>query len=412
MPIHETIEGCRHGARHVPVYVYSDNLDSKSRQQLLNVAAMPFIFKCVVAMPDVHVGLGAVIGSVIPTEKAVIPAAVGVDIGCGLQAVRLGLQAEDLAGSAEDLRMAIEQAIPHGRTDQGGVNDLGAWRIVPAAIQAHWQKHGLERSLPQVLKRHPKLLHKRVNTERHLGTLGTGNHFIEICLDETDNVWVMLHSGSRGVGNRIGTFFMALARQEMGKGLRQLPDPDLAYFQEGSTSFADYVHCVQWAQHFAKANRCFMMAAVLRSIATVLGRKVSLVGEPIDCHHNTMEREKHFNSMVWITRKGAIRAREADLGIIPGSMGAKSFIVRGKGNKDSFCSSAHGAGRKMSRREACRIFDKTDLIRQTEGIACRKDASVVDEIPGAYKDIDMVMAQQADLVETLHVLKQVVCVKG
>ena len=418
MPICETIPGCSKGTGRVPIQIYTDELDKRSRQQLLNVASLPFVFKCVVAMPDVHAGLGAVIGSVIPTEKHVIPAAVGVDIGCGLHAVRLALKAEELEDHAEDLRLAIESAIPHGRTDQGGPNDRGAWHHVPPAIHAYWEKYGIQQCLPHLLKQHPKLLHKRVNAERHLGTLGTGNHFIEICLEETSqddashNVWVMLHSGSRGIGNRIGTFFMALARQEMGHRLKQLPDPDLAYFQEGSASFHTYVQCVQWAQNFAKANRCFMMEAVLRTITRVLGRNVEVVGDPIDCHHNTMEREKHFNRWLWITRKGAIRARKDDLGIIPGSMGAKSYIVCGKGNKESFCSSAHGAGRKMSRREAFRRFNEADLVRQTEGIACRKDASVVDEIPSAYKDIDNVMHQQSDLVEIRHVLKQVVCVKG
>ncbi len=407
MPIYEMIHTGR-----VPVYVYTDDLDHSSRQQLMNVASLPFIFKQVAAMPDVHAGLGAVIGSVIPTEKAVIPAAVGVDIGCGMQAVKLALRADELGSHAEALHAAIEQAVPHGRTDQGGPQDRGAWQTVPAPIRAHWAQFGLERQLPQVLTRHPKLLHKRVNSERHLGTLGTGNHFIEICVDEAQQVWVMLHSGSRGIGNRIGTFFIELARQEMGSRLKQLPDPDLAYLQEGTVVFQDYVHCVAWAQGYAKANRRFMMAATLEAMATVLGRPMRVLGEPIDCHHNTMEREEHFNRTLWITRKGAIRARKTDLGIVPGSMGAKSYIVRGKGNPETFCSSAHGAGRKMSRHEATRRFNLADLERQTVGVACRRNADVIDEIPGAYKDIDTVMAQQADLVEILHVLKQVVCVKG
>lgn len=412
MPIQETIPGCNTGTKRAPVHVYTDDLDAPSRQQLLNVASLPFIFKHIAAMPDVHMGLGAVIGSVIPTEKAVIPAAVGVDIGCGLHAVCLDLKAADVRDHAEALKTAIEKAVPHGRTHQGGPNDRGAWHTVPSPIHVYWEQFDIKRRLPQVLKRHPKLLHKRVNTERHLGTLGTGNHFIEICLDETDNVWIMLHSGSRGIGNRIGTFFMALARQEMGTRLKQLPDPDLAYLQEGRTSFNDYVQCVQWAQAYAKANRHFMMEAVLHTLTTVLGHPIKKMGEAIDCHHNTMTREKHFGRSVWITRKGAIRAGKDDLGIMPGSMGAKSYIIRGKGHPNTFCSCAHGAGRKMSRREAFRRFDATDLARQTEGIACRKDKSVVDEIPGAYKDIDTVMAHQSDLVETLHILKQVVCVKG
>ncbi|MEO5363418.1 MAG: RtcB family protein [Magnetococcus sp. DMHC-8] len=407
MPICEMIHTGR-----VPVYVYTDDLDHQSRQQLINVAALPFIFRHVAAMPDVHAGLGAVIGSVIPTEKAVIPAAVGVDIGCGMRAVRLALPADEVTGRAEALQTAIEKAVPHGRTDQGGPNDRGAWSTVPPAIRAYWAQSSLEQKLPQVLSRHPKLLHKRVNSDRHLGTLGTGNHFIEVSLDETRQVWVVLHSGSRGIGNRIGTYFIELARQEMGGRLKQLPDPDLAYLQEGSTVFQDYVSCVAWAQDYARANRRFMMTAVLEAMTGLLGRPMTVIGDPIDCHHNTMEREEHFNHSIWVTRKGAIRARKTDLGIVPGSMGAKSYIVRGRGNPDTFCSSAHGAGRKMSRHEATRRFNAADLARQTAGVACRKDTGVIDEIPGAYKDIDKVMAQQSDLVEILHVLKQVVCVKG
>ncbi|WP_130472277.1 RtcB family protein [Candidatus Magnetaquicoccus inordinatus] len=407
MPIYEVIHTGR-----VPVHVYADDLDATSRKQLMNVANLPFVFRQVAAMPDVHAGLGAVIGSVIPTEKAVIPAAVGVDIGCGMQAVKLALLGEELQGRADDLRAAIEQAVPHGRTDQGGANDQGAWQSIPIPIRAYWAKNGIEQRLPKVLQRHPKLLHKRVNAERHLGTLGTGNHFIEICLDEGQQVWVLLHSGSRGIGNRIGTYFIEQARRDMGRALQQLPDADLAWLQEGTDNFQDYVQAVAWAQEYAKANRRFMMQATLAAMSTVLARPLAVVGEAIDCHHNTMEREEHFQRTLWVTRKGAIRARKTDLGIVPGSMGSKSYIVRGKGNQETFCSSAHGAGRKMSRNEAARRFTTADLQQQTEGVSCRKSASVMDEIPAAYKDIDKVMARQSDLVEILHVLKQIVCVKG
>ena len=412
MPIKETIFASKKGKGQVPVHIYTDTLDDASRKQLLNVASLPFIFKHVAAMPDVHAGLGSVIGSVIPTEKAVMPAAVGVDIGCGLQVVPLNVSVAAIKERAEALRLAIEKAVPHGRSHQGGPQDRGAWHSIPPTIRTYWEQQGLQQKLPEVLKRHPKLLHKRVNTDRHLGTLGTGNHFIEVCLDETEHVWVMLHSGSRGIGNRIGTYFIALARQEMGNRLKQLPDPDLAYFREGSRNFDDYVQCVQWAQNYAKANRCFMMDAVLTAIGTILGQPVNIVGDVIDCHHNTLEQEEHFNRLVWVTRKGAIRAGKGEWGVIPGSMGAKSYIVKGKGNRASFCSSAHGAGRKMSRREACRRFDQNDLIQQTIGVACRKDKNVIDEIPSAYKEIDTVMAQQSDLVEVVHTLKQLVCVKG
>ena len=407
MPIYERIHSGR-----VPVYVYTDTLDPQSRQQLINVATLPCIFKHIAAMPDVHAGRGAVIGSVIPTQGAVIPAAVGVDIGCGMQAIKLDLQAEELEHQAQTWQVALEQAVPHGRSHQGGPNDQGAWQTIPAEIQAYWATFGLPRQLPQVLKRHPKLLHNRVNGERHLGTLGSGNHFIELCLDENRQVWLLLHSGSRGIGNRIGSYFTGLARQEMGARLKQLPDPDLASLQEGTPFFADYVRCVAWAQGFAKANRCFMRQAILKAMSNQLGKPVAVQGEPIDCHHNTMEQEKHFKQTVWITRKGAIRARKTDLGIIPGSMGAKSYIVRGSGNPESFCSSAHGAGRKMSRSEAKRRFNTGDLEQQTVGVTCRKDLAVIDEIPAAYKNIHTVMAQQTDLVDILHILKQVVCVKG
>lgn len=412
MPVQETIPGSNKGAGRVPIHVYTDALDATSRKQLTNVASLPFVFRHIAAMPDVHAGLGAVIGSVIPTDKAVIPAAVGVDIGCGLQAVRVDVSADQLRQHAEALRQAIEKAVPHGRTDQGGPRDRGAWHHVPSEIQDYWKQHGFHRRLPEVLQRHPKLIHKRVNSERHLGTLGTGNHFIELCLDEADHVWVLLHSGSRGIGNRIGTYFIALARREMGGRLAQLPDPDLAHLAEGTAPFQDYVACVTWAQGFAKANRTFMMQAVLRTLGTTLKHDVATTGDPIDCHHNTIAREKHFGRSVWITRKGAMCAHKGTLGIVPGSMGARSYIVRGKGNTTSFCSSAHGAGRKMSRREAFRTFTPHDMAQQTAGIACRKDASVLDEIPSAYKDIDTVMAHQSDLVEVVHTLKQVVCVKG
>ncbi|MEO5339704.1 MAG: RtcB family protein [Magnetococcus sp. MYC-9] len=407
MPIHEVIHTGR-----VPIYVYTDTLDPQSRQQLMNTADLPFVFDHIAAMPDVHAGRGAVIGSVIPTQGAVIPAAVGVDIGCGMQALKLTVPAKNVTDHAEALQSAIEKAVPHGRTDQGGPRDQGAWQTVPDTIRAYWSRHGIEHQLPSLLKRHPKLLHKRVNTERHLGTLGTGNHFIELCLDEAQQVWLLLHSGSRGIGNRIGCYFIELARQEMGARLKQLPDPDLAYLKEGTATFQDYVQCVAWAQEYARANRRFMMAAILQAMASQLGTPVGALGEPIDCHHNTMERETHLNQSLWVTRKGAIRARKTDLGIIPGSMGAKSYIVRGTGNPDSFCSCAHGAGRRMSRSEASRRFTTADLARQTAGVVCRKDAGVIDEIPSAYKDIHTVMTQQSDLVEILHVLKQVVCVKG
>lgn len=407
MPIRQTLTSGQ-----VPVHIFTDDVDDLSRKQLANVATLPFIFKHVAAMPDVHAGLGAVIGSVIPSRGAVIPAAVGVDIGCGMTACSLDLKASELGDNGEPIRAMIEKQIPHGRTHQGGADDRGAWGTVPDPLLAWWRENGLETKLPRVLARHPKLLKKRVNTVRHLATLGTGNHFIELCLDQKQDVWLMLHSGSRGIGNRIGTYFIDLARQALGKRLDQLPDPNLASLSEQTQPFDDYVQCVQWAQVFARANRAFMLEAARSAIGRALNRPVQARQQAIDCHHNYLQQERHFGSRVWVTRKGAIRAQKGELGIIPGSMGARSFIVRGRGNRNSFNSCAHGAGRSMSRREALRRFGVDDLARQTQGVACRKDKMVVDEIPSAYKDIDQVMANQTDLVEVVQVLKQVVCVKG
>ncbi|MBF0371433.1 MAG: RtcB family protein [Magnetococcales bacterium] len=396
----------------VPIKIFTRQVEEHAREQLENVARLPFVFSHIAAMPDVHSGMGATIGSVIPTKGAVIPAAVGVDIGCGVMARPLDIPREALGSDISGLREEIEATIPHGRTHNGGPEDSGAWKKVPAEIEKYWRNNSLERSIPMVLKRHPRLINKRVNSLRHLGTLGSGNHFIEICLDENEQVWVMLHSGSRGVGNRIGTYFIDIAKKEMKRDKVHLPDPNLAFFKEGSVLFADYLKGVQWAQNFARANRRFMMDATLRTIQKVLGRKVRPLNKGIDCHHNYLELENHFKSELWITRKGAIRAGKGEMGIIPGSMGTRSYIVEGKGSRESFCSSAHGAGRIMSRREAKRRFSVADLEAQTQGIDCRKDGGVLDEIPGAYKDIDEVMANQSDLVEVVHTLKQMMCIKG
>lgn len=407
MPVNESINTSR-----VPVKIFTDDLDDLSRTQLRNVANLPFVFHHVAAMPDVHAGMGATIGSVIPTVGALIPAAVGVDIGCGMSALRLNLVSADIGDNGELLRSAIERSVPHGRTDDGGPNDRGAWSAVPDALGVWWGRYGIWQVLQDVLERHPKLLTSRTNTVRHLGTLGTGNHFIELRVDEQDRVWVLCHSGSRGVGNRIGTYFIQRAKEKVGKELRSLPDPDLAFFTEGTSDFADYVRCADWAQAFAKANREFMLRSVLAAVTRTLGREVVGVGEGIDCHHNYVTRERHFGTEVWVTRKGAIRARKGDLGIIPGSMGSRSYIVVGKGSRESFHSCAHGAGRRMGRNEAMRRFTIHDLEAQTAGVACPKDRSVLDEIPGAYKDIDQVMAHQSDLAEPVHTLHQAVCVKG
>ncbi|WP_395444240.1 RtcB family protein [Caulobacter sp. UC70_42] len=383
-------------------------IEDSALKQLRNVASLPFIHKHVAVMPDVHWGMGATVGSVIPTYKAIIPAAVGVDIGCGMMAVRTSIRAEHLPDNLFGVRSDIEAAVPHGRTDNGGRNDKGAWQVEPPAIAAEkWA--ALKDGYDDIVARNPKAGHPR--GYGHLGTLGTGNHFVELCVDEAGDVWVMLHSGSRGVGNRFGTYFIERAKHEMRRWFINLPDEDLAYFAEGSEGFNDYVRAVAWAQKYALANREVMMDQVL----TVLRKTfpdLTVTEHAVNCHHNYVSREKHFGKDVYLTRKGAVSAKDGELGIIPGSMGAKSFIVRGRGNPDSFCTCSHGAGRAMSRNEAKRRFTLADHVAATAGVECRKDADVIDETPMAYKDIDAVMAAQADLVDIVHTLRQVVCVKG
>jgi tRNA-splicing ligase RtcB (3'-phosphate/5'-hydroxy nucleic acid ligase) len=396
----------------VPVKAWTKGvpLEDAARQQLLNAAQLPFVFKWIAAMPDVHWGIGATVGSVIPTKGAIIPAAVGVDIGCGMMAVQTSLNARDLPDNLKGIRSAIETAVPHGRTNRGGAGDRGAWGDIPERNQSVWTAE-LKGGYEAILAKHPKL--DRGNHANHLGTLGTGNHFIEVCLDETETVWFMLHSGSRGVGNRMGNYFIDLARKDMKRFFINLPDVDLAYFPEHTENFDDYVEAVEWAQDYARWNRHLMMEQV---IGAVRGSEevppFNAEVQAINCHHNYVAREAHFGENVLVTRKGAVRAREGDMGIIPGSMGARSYIVRGKGNPESFCSCSHGAGRAMSRNEAKRRFTVEDHVRMTEGVECRKDEDVIDETPAAYKPIDAVMAAQADLVEIVHTLRQVVCVKG
>ena len=384
-------------------------LEEQARKQLLNVAQLPFIFKWIAAMPDVHWGIGATVGSVIPTKGAIIPAAVGVDIGCGMMALQTDLNARDLPDNLKGIRSAIEKAVPHGRTNHGGRGDAGAWREIPARNNEVWQT--LKPRYDAILEKHRKL--DRGNHSNHLGTLGTGNHFIEVCLDEAENVWFMLHSGSRGVGNRMGSYFIEVARRDMEKFFIHLPDKDLAYFSEGTEHFDDYVEAVEWAQDFARWNRRLMMEQIVSAVRDS-GDVRPFVAElkAINCHHNYVARERHYGQNILVTRKGAVRAREGDMGIIPGSMGARSYIVRGKGNRESFTSCSHGAGRAMSRTEAKRRFTVDDHKRMTEGVECRKDAEVIDETPAAYKSIEAVMAAQSDLVEIVHTLRQVVCVKG
>jgi len=398
MPVKEVLTNGR-----VPVKIWTDEVDDKSRAQLSNIASLPFIHHHVAAMPDVHLGIGATIGSVIAAHKAIIPAAVGVDLGCGMVAARLSLTANELDEKAlQKVFDQISRDVPVGRDQHRDE------RVLVDAAKP------FEPGLKSLTDRHPELLKafgKFSKWTNQMGTLGGGNHFIEVCLDETNQVWVMLHSGSRGIGNAIASYFIALARKDMERWMIQLPDRDLAYFPEGSEHFADYVEGVHWAQDYAMQNRTSMLELVLSALQRHLP-PFTVTTEAVNCHHNYVAQEHHYGENVWVTRKGAIRAREGDLGIVPGSMGARSFIVRGLGNPESFCSSAHGAGRKMSRTAAEKQFTVADMVAQTQGVICRKDKDVIDEIPGAYKDIDQVMTNQADLTEILHTLKQVVCVKG
>jgi tRNA-splicing ligase RtcB len=394
----------------VPIKAWTSGVpfEDEARAQLARVAQLPIVYRHVAVMPDVHLGKGAAVGSVIATKAAIIPAAVGVDIGCGMMAVKTSLRADDLPDALGKVRTAIEKAVPHGRTDNGGRNDRGAWHHLPPHVREVWSDLGP--GYRRIVEKHPAL--DRGASVQQLGTLGTGNHFIEICLDEGQQVWALLHSGSRGVGNRIGTYFIARAKEEMRRRDTSLGDQDLAYLSDGSAAFVDYVEAVHWAQRFAHQNRELMMAAVLEALAAAGLPPFRARLEAVSCHHNYVAEETHFGERVLVTRKGAVRAGRGELGIIPGSMGASSFIVRGLGNPQSFESCSHGAGRAMSRTEARRRFTVADHAAATAAVECRKDADVVDETPMAYKPIDAVMAAQRDLVEVVHTLRQVVCVKG
>jgi tRNA-splicing ligase RtcB len=396
MPIVNTLHKGR-----VPVHIYTDEIDHAALQQLLNIAGLPIVHPHVAAMPDVHAGIGATVGSVIPTRAAIIPAAVGVDIGCGMNAVRTTLMASQLPDNLARVRSGIEAAVPVGFAQH-------AWDKVRGSSHARVGRP-LNDRLDRIVGKHTGIMKMQQKFAQtwicQLGTLGGGNHFVEVCIDEEQRVWLMLHSGSRGIGNAIGRYFIAAARKDMQRHQVHLPDRDLAYFSEGSSLFDDYVEAVDWAQDYAMLNRREMMRHALDALARHVP-PFRLDGEAINCHHNYVARETH----------GAGRrmssARAGELGIVPGSMGARSFIVRGKGNPDAFCSCSHGAGRRMSRSEAKRRFDRFDLAAQTEGIECRKDGGAVDEIPAAYKDIDRVMAHQSDLVEVVHTLRQIICIKG
>lgn len=402
------------GATRVPIkaWVHGVEIEPAAEKQLHNVANLPFIYKWVAVMPDCHAGIGSTVGSVIPTKSAIVPANIGVDIGCGMTAVRTSLKATDLPDSLAGLRTAIENAVP-----QGGPGTRGTWAEAgrngpPDSVMRRMATSQLYDTYKDIIEKHPKIEGKQNTNLNQLGTLGGGNHFIEVCLDESNNVWVMLHSGSRGVGNRIGSYFIELARKDMQVHFINLPDKDLAYLSEGTAHFNDYWFALQWAQTYAATNRAAMLHNTLSALRREIPVPFSVTDEAVNCHHNYASRERHYGEDIFVTRKGAISAREGELGIIPGSMGTRSYIVKGKGNPESFMSASHGAGRRMSRTEAKATFTLEDHALATEGVECRKDAGVVDETPGSYKDIDAVIAAESDLVEVVHTIKQVLCVKG
>ena len=387
-------------ATNKPVLSWADHeLSDRESQMAKNVASLPFVYKHVSLMPDVHLGKGALVGSVIATKDAVIPAAVGVDIriGCGLSAIQLPFKQNQLEGKLKKIRSDIEAAIPVGRAQNKQVaKAVTNWQGWQDFSELH---SGVQRLEDKAIKQ--------------MGSLGGGNHFIELCIDTEENVWLMLHSGSRHIGNQLAQCHISTAKELAKLADNQLPDPDLAYFVLGTQEFAAYWRDLQWAQDYARFNRDIMMARFQRIVEKHLaGGKPTKPILSVNCHHNYAEQETHFGESVYVTRKGAVRAKQNDYGIIPGSMGAKSFIVKGKGNHDSFCSCSHGAGRLMSRTKAKNQFTVDDLVKQTEGIECRKDRGVIDEIPAAYKPIEQVMNNQKDLVEIVATLKQVVCVKG
>lgn len=379
----------------VPVRIWTQELEASAWRQLSSLASLPFMHpRGIAVMPDVHLGSGACVGSVLPLRKAMVPAAVGLDIGCGMVAVKLDLRANQLPDNLRPLRLAIEEMVPLG---SGGshqeIRSPEAWL-------------GLEGRYLEITEKHRRTFKKSAGLQ--LGTLGAGNHFIEVCLDESSGVWVMIHSGSRGVGALIGQCFIEKAHRRTleleGRGLGWLP--------EGDPLFEDYRNAVLWAQDYAKENRAAMLRATLEAMRRCLGKPIRVLGEAINCHHNYVAREHHFGEDLWVTRKGAIRAGVGEWGIIPGSMGAESFIVQGKGNPDSYCSCSHGAGRLMSRTLARERFTTVDLRKQTSNVECRKDRAIVDEIPMSYKPIRKVMKEQEDLVDVVHTLKQVICIKG
>lgn len=386
-----------------PVKIWTEIVEDKALTQLKNISRLPFIHSNgVAAMPDVHMGVGASVGTVIATEKAIIPSAVGVDIGCGVNAVRLSLKASDLPDSLKKIRSQIERDVPLGaggnHKDTLEISSRYSSRVKDAPASVINAIGGLDK------------VHKKASLQ--LGSLGSGNHFIELCIDENQDVWILLHSGSRGIGNMVGSYFIDKAKRRMEQYFITLPDDNLAYLPEDTDDFNDYVEAVGWAQNYAFENRRLMMEIVVAALRRHIPIDFTITQEAINCHHNYVEKENHFGRNMWVTRKGAIRARKGDLGLIPGSMGQKSYVVSGKGNAESYCSCSHGAGRAMSRTEARKRFTVADLKAQTIGVECPKSDAVLDEIPSAYKDLDVVMDNQSDLIEIVHTLKAIMNVKG
>ncbi len=376
-----------------------EQIEGSALQQIKNLSQLPFIFKYVAVMPDCHFGMGATVGSCIPTMRAIIPAAVGVDIGCGMIAVKTPLTRADLPEDLSEIRKAVEEQIP---LSAGRYNSSIKKTAKPRVEQMEAQAAELDR-----LDFYDKI---DCNWRRQMGSLGSGNHFIEIVLDETGSVWAFLHSGSRGIGNKIAVHHIKIAKALMEKWYIQLPDPDLAYLVEDTPEFHDYMTDLGWAQDFARLNRDEMIERVLRILKHRFGSFEE--EERIQCHHNFTQREHHFGRDILVSRKGAIEAREGQLGLIPGSMGTASYVVRGKGNRGSFNTAPHGAGRRMSRNKARESFTMSDFDRLMEGIEVNRSESFLDELPGAYKDVDLVMEQSNDLIDILHTFRQIVNVKG
>lgn len=393
----------------VPIKLWTGGLpiEESALEQLEQTARLPIAFRHLAVMPDVHYGRGATIGSVIATKEAIIPAAVGVDIGCGMQAARTTLTAGEIHSELASIRQQMEKSIPHGRTHGGSGRDRGAWGRLSPPVEQGWRESGLADRFEELTGRDQELY--TPNNARHLGTLGTGNHFLEVCADEEERVWILLHSGSRGPGARIASVFIARATKAAQEANWDLPHTDLAYLEESSPHFTDYIRAMLWAQDFARVNRELMMNAALQTLESCRAHRVDFRQ---DCHHNFASLERHFDQEVWVTRKGATRARGDEWGIIPGSMGTGSHIVRGRGNADSFTSCSHGAGRAMSRTVARKTITIAQHIAAMKGIECRTDKGVIDESPAAYKDLSEVMRAQVELVEPIYKLRQLLNVKG